>query len=510
MTCNVASTGVSCMTILLVLACTSVEAADLWFRPAGQAYGSGSGTTYEDAYSGIDTYPGASETANKIAPGDTVHICGHHRGMLVVLDDNLTIDLACSVHHDPGTINGADIDDGLGWRRNGNGEYQKTFTTAPKVIVGDGKILQPANPGSLSAGQWGCVPQWFTPVCDNSAGPWTVYVKDNPSGHVMEIGARNMGIQLGIKPIPNQGIRSLTVRGGGAGKIVYQGGTNWGWGKGISTWSDGWPASDTVGGIWIIDGVTFIGQQSHGIHTYGTGVIGSAPSRLRITNNRFYNTGAEALYLKGGSQVLSALIENNIIGSGSYTRHGWDAQPSCSAATGDGIDMAGGPTDAISHATIRGNVVVNTRGYGIGVAGADITIEGNTVVNGNFRNDACPGNAGIFVAPTAAGNVAIYNNRVTSTHGHALFIGGLAKDRNIVDVHDNIFDSRTAIGNAGSIYAPYVDIRDGSLGVRVFSNIFCFQGAADVVLRNTVPNNTFTGACPSGQTADPPLNLRVQ
>ena len=277
----------SSLTLFVVLVCTSVEAADLWFRPAGQTYGSGSGTTYEAAYSGIDTSPGASETANKIAPGDTIHICGHHRGMFVVLDDNLTIDLACSAHRDPGTINGADIDDGLGWQLTSNGEYQKTFTTAPKVIVKDGAILQPALPGSLSAGQWGCVPQWLTPVCDNGAGPWTVYMKDNPFGHLLEIGARNIGIQLGIRPVSGRGIRSVRVLGGGVGRIIYQGGTNWGWGKGISTWSDGWTAADTAGGTWTIDGVIFIGQQSQGIHTHGTGAIGSAPSRLTITNNKF-------------------------------------------------------------------------------------------------------------------------------------------------------------------------------------------------------------------------------
>src|SRR5215475_8682126 len=84
-----------CFACSLVMVC---DAAEVWFRPAGQPYGSGDGTSYRNAYSGIDTYPGESATSTKIAPGDTVHICGHHRGMLVVLDDNLTIDLACSAY----------------------------------------------------------------------------------------------------------------------------------------------------------------------------------------------------------------------------------------------------------------------------------------------------------------------------------------------------------------------------------------------------------------------------
>ena len=86
------------LTTLLVITCTSVEAADVWFRPAGQIYGSANGTSYESAYSGIDAYPNENTTSEKIAPGDIAHICGHHRGMLVVLDDNVTIDLPC-----PGT-----------------------------------------------------------------------------------------------------------------------------------------------------------------------------------------------------------------------------------------------------------------------------------------------------------------------------------------------------------------------------------------------------------------------
>ena len=496
-----------CFASSLVTVC---EAAEVWFRPAGQVYGSGDGTTYENAYSGIDMAPNDTTTSKRIEPGDTVHLCGHHRGMLVVLDDSLTIDLACSGDHDPGTINGADIDNGSNWRLGNNGEYQKRFTTAPKIIVRDGQILQPAPPGSLSQGQWGCVPQWFTPVCDNSSGPWTVSVKDNPFGHVLEIGARNIGIQLGIAPVANQGIRNLTVLGGRVGKIIYQGGTSWGWGKGISAWSDGWPASDTTGGTWTIDGVTFIGQESQGIHSYGTGSIGSAPSRLSITNNKFYDTGAEALYLKGGSQVLSALIENNVIGSNSHTQQGWDAQPNCSAATGDGIDMAGGPTDAISHAMIRGNVVMYTRGYGIGTAGADITVEGNTIVKANFRNDACPGQAGIFVAPTIDGNVTVNNNRVTSTYGDALFIGGLAKGKNTVDVHDNIFDSRTAVGTAGYISSPYNDIRDAAFGVRVYSNLFCFDGPMVDTQRAALPNNTFSNDCASLTRMNPPQGIQVK
>lgn len=505
MACNIAMRG---MIALLVFVSTSVDAADVWFRPAGQTYGSGNGTSYANAYSGIDMVPNSGVTASRISPGDTVHICGYHRGMLVVLDDNLTIDLACSPHNDPGTINGADVDDGLGWQLTANGEYRKTFRTAPKVMVRNGVILEPAQPGSLRPGQWGCVPQWFTPVCDNGAGPWTVYVKDNPVGQVLEVGARNIGIQLGIGPAPGRGIRSITVLGGGVGKIMYQGGTNWGWGKGISTWSDNWPVAETSGGTWTIDGVIFLGQQSQGIHTQGNGVVGSAPSRLVIRNNQFYDIGGEAMYLKGGRQVISALIENNVIGSGSHVRHGWDAQPNCSAATGDGIDMGGNENDVISHAIIRGNSVTNARGFGIGIAGVDIMIEGNTIVHANYRNDPCSNHAAIAIYPTSDGTVTVRNNRVIATHSPALFIGGLERRRAVLDLNANVFDLRTLANNVSPIAAPLDYLRHTEFGVRLYSNLFCERTAAANSLSALVPNNIFSSECDSLTSITPPSNLR--
>jgi hypothetical protein len=496
------------MIALLVLVSTSVDAADVWFRPAGQAYGAGNGTSYANAYSGIDMVPNSEFTASKILPGDTVRICGYHRGMLVVLDNNLTIDLVCSPYNDPGTINGADVDDGLGWQLNVNGEYQKTFLTAPKVIVRNGVILQPARPGSLTPGQWGCTPQWFTPVCDNSTGPWTVYVKDNPVGQMLEVGARNIGIQLGIRPEPGRGIRSITVQGGGVGKIMYQGGTNWGWGKGISTWSDGWPVNETSGGTWTIDGVIFIGQQNQGIHTYGDGTIGGAPSRLVIRNNQFYDIGGEALYLKGGRQVRSALIENNVIGSSSHVRHGWDAQPNCSAATGDGIDMGGNEADAISHAIIRGNSVTNTRGFGIGIAGTDILIEGNTIIHPGYRNDGCPNHAAIAIYPISDGTVTVRNNRMIVTHSSALFIGGLERRRAVLDMYANVFDLRTLANNVSPIAAPLDYLRSAGFGVRLYSSLFCERIGTTNSLRSLIPNNIFTTECDSLTSIVSPSNLR--
>jgi hypothetical protein len=495
------------MIALLVLVSTSVDAADVWFRPAGQVYGAGNGTSYANAYSGIDMVPNSEFTASRVSPGDTVHICGYHRGMLVVLDNNLTIDLVCSPYNDPGTINGADVDDGLGWQLNADGEYQKTFLTAPKVIVRNGVILQPARPGLLTPGQWGCTPQWFTPVCDNSTGPWTVYVKDNPVGQMLEVGMRNIGIQLGIRPDSGRGVRTITVLGGGVGRIMYQGGTNWGWGKGISTWSDGWPVNETSGGTWTIDGVIFIGQQSQGIHTYGDGTIGGAPSRLVIRNNQFYDIGGEALYLKGGRQVRSALIENNVIGSGSHVRHGWDAQPNCSAATGDGIDMGGNEADAISHAIIRGNVVTNTRGFGIGVHGTDIIVEGNTIIHANYRNEACPGQAGIAMYPTASGNVTIRNNRIISTNGSAIFIGGLQRGRNVIDVSANVFDLRTMLDGIAAIASPTSYLRDAGFGLRFYSNLFCERTGVNS-LGALIPNNIFTTECDALTSITSPSNLR--
>lgn len=64
-------------------------------------------------------------------------------------------------------------------------EYQVALTTAPIVVLKDGVLLKKGSgAGSLTTGQW----FWATGV---------LYIKDDPTGHVIEAGQRNEGMGFG-------------------------------------------------------------------------------------------------------------------------------------------------------------------------------------------------------------------------------------------------------------------------------------------------------------------------
>jgi hypothetical protein len=115
------------------------------------------------------------------------------------------------------------------------------------------------------------------------------------------------------------------------------------------------------------------------------------------------------------------------------------------------------------------------------------------------------------VAPTAAGNVKVYNNRIISTYGGAIFLGGIAIGiGNSIDIYRNTFDSRTAVGNAGGLLSPYVVIREGQAGVLVHSNTFCSRKGTAANLQSMFPNNTFVRDCNSPQSPGAPQHLQVR
>lgn len=62
-------------------------------------------------------------------------------------------------------------------------EYQVALATEAKVVIKDGVMLTEGTAGSLTSGKW----DWV-------AG--TLYLKDDPTGHVIEAGQRNTGIGI--------------------------------------------------------------------------------------------------------------------------------------------------------------------------------------------------------------------------------------------------------------------------------------------------------------------------
>ena len=60
-----------------VIWCVSALGETLYVRPAGGAYGSEDGSTYADAWDGIENVEWGVD-AGDVGPGDTLYVCGTH------------------------------------------------------------------------------------------------------------------------------------------------------------------------------------------------------------------------------------------------------------------------------------------------------------------------------------------------------------------------------------------------------------------------------------------------
>lgn len=115
-------------------------------------------------------------------------------------------------------VTGADIITGFSLV---GAEYQVALTTAPIVVLKDGVLMPKGSAaGSLTAGQW----FWAANV---------LYIKDNPSGHVIEAGQRNDGMGFGgssqyldINGLEVYGCNAKGVNVGGAPTSVTINGAN--------------------------------------------------------------------------------------------------------------------------------------------------------------------------------------------------------------------------------------------------------------------------------------------
>jgi hypothetical protein len=364
-------------------------------------YGSGSGNSYGNAWSGV------AKIRTSVNDGDTIIVCGTHRETLIVRNSNLTINLDCP--NDPAVILGSEATRIGSWKGpDANGEYFQQFPVTPNVIAKDGDVMLKGTVGSLIPGQWG------------KRGA-TVYIKNNPVGHTFEVGQRGRGIQIGESNDINGGVvHGITVLGGGKAWIKYVGAHNQYsiYGNGISAFHDGWPHAN-FGGTWTIDGVNFYGIAVQAIHTNGT----STPDNIYIRNCKILETGGEAIYLKG--VFGGGVIENNVIGDQNHVKLGWDGLGYGNSYDGDGIDIGGGPATASKNLTIRNNTITNIRGNGIVAVGGNLLIEDNIIENTNAWNE--PGNkACIYVDPVYALPTVIRRNKCVTAHSDGVQIRGSA------------------------------------------------------------------------------------
>jgi len=495
----------------VLLVSVNASAAEYWFRPSGGSYGSEDGSDYANAKDGLS---GVTAT---IGDNDTIHVCGTHREMLVIVEEGVTVDLACSANADPARLYGTDVDSGTGWTLV-NGEYQKTFALSsggPTVAVHDGEILELGTIGSLQTGQWACGPvaqqraaSNGVTSCYNATGSsdFTVYVKDDPTQGTWEFGARSFGILIGPTS-DTTGVATITVNGGGTAKILYQGcaGTaatagkycNKPNGRGIAAYNDAYTRTNWDNGAWTINGVIFIGQGEQAIHLNGTdATTGTTPDRIDIIDSEFYNQGGEAIYLKAVGDGTDGIINvvGNTVGSSTYDQAGWGSEGvACSAFDGDGIDIGPGTTDT-QTINVVGNSISHIRGNGISVAGGGaVRITDNTVNTINNRQDSCT-KAAINVATLTAEDQAYSDNNLTPVYGDGFTVYGNANAG-----VDYVFT-----GNCMNIGSAYAGVRsmdaNWARNFKFYGNRFLggtygiyWGNPAQNIDGNVINNNSFVG-----------------
>lgn len=440
---------------------------------ANNGDGSASSCAVSDGAAGA--YNTLTNAAANLNASDTMALHGGtYRQTLVVLDDALTINLDSDA-----VIDGSDIDPGTGWTL-ANGEYSKSFATGPEVVVYNGQILNPSAVGSLQTGEWGCSPANSSSsqkpyACSGSSGPWTVYLKDDPSAHTLLIGQRAFGIQLSDVAC-SVGIPTVTVNGG---TIRYQGARF----SGVQTSGVGVGAAyisctnaDWDTGVWTVNGTTFVGQSQSALqaHKYND-TTASAPDAVTVTGIRAYDQGGEILYIKG--QPDAVVISGNHLGGGEG-KTGWNGLgASCDAFDGDAIDVGGNAGNISANITISGNYIHDVGGNGIIWGQGDGTITGNVIENVNNTNDNCD-QAGIYIDGNKNGTggtpaITATGNYIDTANAHGFYISGASADRPIVTIgsgrirlldttHSHIYKATAA----SDLIMTNAILRYGTYGVR--------------------------------------------
>jgi len=348
-------------------------AADWYVRPAGGDYGNEDGTSYENAFDGFSNVSGLSS-------GDTLWVCGTHRETLTINWSNAIVRL--DYPSDPGVICGSDRIDGddSGWSGpDANGEYSISLSTECNVVIKDGIVMLKGTVGSLSPNEW----DW-----DSN----TLYIGSDPSGHTFEVGQRNFLIQF-----PDSAVSNFTIIGDGEHKQLCYANRN--------AISASWDGNTQSYGDLTVENIWFDANASQCIHSDGSYTFDTVIVRnCKITQN-----GGEGIYLKNNINT-KAIIENNIIGSGTYDNFGWNGGGT--AYDGDGIDLGHG-----YEITIRNNIIQNINGTGILAQSGDALIEDNTIIEpGIDRTTKC----GIYIDPQeSTDEVIVRRNRILMNSSNA-------------------------------------------------------------------------------------------
>lgn len=148
------------------------------------ALGAGTGASYANCAAAGANFANITPGA-----GDTIRVCGPDkiRGTLTVTSTaNVTVDLGCTGGV-AGTISGAN--EIATWTGpDASGFYTSTSTYAvPFVLLMDGVALREGH-GTLAADEWA--------FNSTNGGTHEVILGTNPTGHVVEVGVRGVGIEF--------------------------------------------------------------------------------------------------------------------------------------------------------------------------------------------------------------------------------------------------------------------------------------------------------------------------
>ncbi len=286
-----------------------------------------------------------------------------------------------------------------------------------------------------------------------------------------------------------------------------------------------------------VENCIFTGNAYQAIHIGGTNSF----SEVDILNNTITANGHEGIYIgyidgnKEGEVVTRMLrISGNTIGGQNF---GWRSQGPESAANGDGIDIKKG----VAAGVIDNNLIFDLKGsYGIGVQSSNVLVERNTIRDIHMANALPESNiSAIFVdAYDNKGATVVRRNTLNVSGANGIVIRGHAQRRPRFEIYDNeisvqepyfpfaftsqnisntvIAYNRSKGGRAAlwvlrpcctpanvefhdndirNVSEPILAAQDMSVGLRMYSNIFCLTRTDDSPHKGRHPNNTFVSGC---------------
>lgn len=267
---------------------------------------------------------------------------------------------AYGLGNDP-VISGADLDDRVtGWSGpDGNGEYSKTYATAPTVVIGDGVMLTAGTLGSLAATEW-----------TTSGGK--LYLGQAPTAYtVLEVAQRDFCITAADKDyIVIDGIQCEANNNAG-GAINIQTGCSY---------------------------ITVQNCTASKVYEYGIRVAGSTYCTIHANTVEYVRKSSDGFGIAlragtGAERVSQTTVSGNTVTTG-LSAHGiyGSAMDNCTIAgnTAARIRLEPGAGQTIDTITITGNYVTGRIGVGRDSDGTktvqNISITDNTVI-GTIAHD---------------------------------------------------------------------------------------------------------------------------